>query len=303
MAQTKIERAEETLEGLTTGDAFGDMLSPNQDKAAKILAERSLPSRPAPWRWTDDSNMAFSIVAVLRKYGEINQDALAQSFATRYDVTRGYGPSVHRRLRAIREDGQTWQIATHAEYPSYGNGGAMRVAPLGAYFADDIKKVIEQATLSCEVTHAHPEGIAGGIAVAVATAYAYQLRGQNVPDRRTFLDMILPHVPDGEVSEKIRHARNLAPGASIQLAASALGDGRFITAQDTVPFVLWCAGEMLSESYEEAIWFTLSKSRDRDTNCAMVGGIVTAYAGLDAIPVMWREKREAYPQWFLDGEL
>ena len=298
-----IERAEAVLEGLTTGDAFGDMLSPNQDKAAEVLAKRSLPSRPAPWRWTDDSNMAFSIVAVLRKYGEINQEALAQSFANRYDITRGYGPSVHRRLRAIRENGESWQVATHAEYASYGNGGAMRVAPLGAYFADNIEKVIEQARLSSEVTHAHPEGIAGTIAVAVATAYACQLRGKNAPDRRAFLDMILPHVPDSEVHEKIRHARNLAPNASIQLAASALGDGRFITAQDTVPFVLWCAGEVLVEPYEEALWFTLSKSGDRDTNCAMVGGIVTAYAGLDSIPALWRQKRESYPQWFLDGEL
>ena len=53
---------------------------------------------------------------------------------------------------------------------SFGNGAAMRVAPLGAYFADELDAVVEQASFSAEVTHSHPEGIAGAIAVAVAAA-------------------------------------------------------------------------------------------------------------------------------------
>ena len=240
------------------------------------MEQQILPS--APWRWTDDSNMAFSIVAVLRNYGEINQDALAQSFANHYDISRGYGASIHRRLRKIQE-GASWQEAAQEGFASYGNGGAMRVAPLGAYFADDIDKVIEQAKLSAEITHAHPEGIAGAIAIAVATALVWQQQNNLPSDRQTFLGQVLPYVPDSEVREKIRHAYNLAPGSSIQLAASALGDGRYITAQDTVPFVLWCAGEMLNQSFEEALWFTLSKSGDKDTNCAMVGGILAARSG------------------------
>jgi ADP-ribosylglycohydrolase len=34
----------------------------------------------------------------------------------------------------------------------------MRVAPVDAYFADDLEHVVEQARRSAEVTHAHPEG-------------------------------------------------------------------------------------------------------------------------------------------------
>ncbi len=41
---------------------------------------------------------------------------------------------------------------------SFGNGAAMRAAPLGAWFAGDVETVIQQAILSAEVTHAHPEG-------------------------------------------------------------------------------------------------------------------------------------------------
>ena len=40
----------------------------------------------------------------------------------------------------------------------------MRVAPLGAYFAEDVERAASEAHLSAQVTHAHPEGQAGAIA-------------------------------------------------------------------------------------------------------------------------------------------
>ena len=68
----------------------------------------------------------------------------------------------------------------------------MRVAPLGAYFADALKTVVEQAQRSAEVTHAHPDGMAGAIAVAVAAAWAWRLRDRSAqPQRSEFLDLIL----------------------------------------------------------------------------------------------------------------
>ena len=180
---------------------------------------------------------------------------------------------------------------------AYGNGAAMRVAPLGAYFADDLEVGAQQARLSAEVTHAHDEGIVGAMAVAVATALAFQLRAQAIPSRPEFLDRVLAHLPNSEVREKVRHARNLPEGASVQLAVSALGNGTGVSAQDTVPFVLWCAAERLA-SYEEALWLTVSGLGDRDTTCAMVGGIVACYTGEDEIPAAWREAREPLPRWY-----
>ena len=57
---------------------------------------------------------------------------------------------------------------------SFGNGAAMRVAPVGAYFAGDIGAVVEQAARSSVITHTHDEAIAGSIAVAVAAAQLTQ---------------------------------------------------------------------------------------------------------------------------------
>jgi ADP-ribosylglycohydrolase len=144
------------------------------------------------------------------------------------------------------------------------------------------------------VTHAHPEAVAGAVAVAVAAAWAWRLRGAALPQPQDFLDRVLQFVPGGEVARGVRQARDLAPGASVHTAAATLGNGSKISAQDTVPFVLWSSARQLG-NYEEALWDTASGFGDMDTTCAMVGGIVAMYTGADGIPAEWRRCREALP--------
>lgn len=299
-AQIRIDRARESLEGLSVGDAFGELfIRLDPQRAASSIYYRQTPFI-SNWAWTDDTNMALSIYAELREHGEIDQDRLARSFAEHFDPSRGYGAGAMRLMTSIRLR-KPWREAARTMFGgqgSYGNGGAMRAAPLGAYFADDLERCVEQARLASEITHAHPEGIAGGIAVAVAAAIASRLRGESTPDRRAFLDLILPHVPESIVREQIHAARELAPDATVPLAASVLGNGSQISAQDTVGYCLWCAGEQLSH-YEEAMWLTASAGGDVDTNCAIVGGIIAAYIGIEDIPQAWRQAREPLPAWAL----
>lgn len=187
-----------SLEGLSVGDAFGQRFFQHPDVLESLIAARALPSQP--WPFTDDTQMALSIVSILRQYGAIEQDHLAQSFAKRYDSRRGYGLAMHGLLAQIR-DGESWDKAARSLFAgqgSYGNGAAMRVAPVGAYFADDMDLVVSAARASAEVTHAHPEGVAGAIAVAGAAALAWQRRETaNPPSRQEFLDSILPLVHPG----------------------------------------------------------------------------------------------------------
>ena len=75
-----------------------------------------------------------------------------------------------------------------------------------------------------------------------------------------------------------------------------LGNGSRVSAQDTVPFALWCAGEYL-DNYEEALWLTVSGFGDMDTTCAIAGGIVALYTGVEGIPEVWRAAREPLPGW------
>jgi ADP-ribosylglycohydrolase len=202
------------------------------------------------------------------------------------------------RLMARIASGENWRIVAESLFDgqgSFGNGAAMRVAPLGAFFADDMSVVIEQARQSAEITHAHEEGIAGGIAVAVAAALAWTMRDEPAPGRADFLNHILPHVPVSEVKSGIQRARDIRT-SNVDHVIAMIGNGYGVTAQDTVPFALWCAGESLSH-YEDALWLTASGLGDVDTNCAIVGGIVALYTGHDAIPPEWIASREPLPAW------
>ena len=49
-----------------------------------------------------------------------------------------------------------------------------------------------------------------------------------------------------------------------------------------MPFALWCAARHI-DNYEEALWATVSGLGDRDTTCAIVGGVVTLATGRRAI--------------------
>lgn len=59
---------------------------------------------------------------------------------------------------------------------------------------------------------------------------------------------------------------------------------------------LWCAGTIL-DNYEEALWLTVSGEGDRDTTCAIVGGIVAAFVGDASIPKAWISSVEPLPEW------
>ena len=281
-----------SLEGLSCGDGFGERFFPF--RATREMARmRVLP--PAPWMFTDDTMMAISIAEMLRRHGEIVEEHLATHFAAMYDPTRGYGAAMHGLLPRFRvRGGAAWREEAGALFGgmgSYGNGSAMRVAPLGAYFADDLGKVVEQAERSAVTTHAHEEAVAGAIAVALGAAFAWRSRdAAEVLDVGEWLEPIRDLLSPSAVRKGIDVAMGLPERTSAHEAAIALGNGSLVSAMDTVPFTLWSAGRYL-DSYEEAMWQTVSAGGDMDTTCAMVGGMVVMRSG---VPEEWLRRREGF---------
>ena len=296
-ADERLARAALSLEGLSVGDAFGERFFVDPYSVNDLIEARTLPT--APWLYTDDTEMALSLVSVLRQSGEMDQDRLARSFAEHYDPMRGYGPAMHDIVPMMLLPG-SWVSLSRRLFGgqgSFGNGAAMRVAPLGAYFADDSETAASQAFDSAIVTHAHPEAAAGAVAVAVGAALAWQWRDLRPrPTLREFLEGVLPYIPESEVHRRTELARDLPQDVSVMVAIDRLGNGSEVSSQDTVPFVLWCAGQHLG-SYEDALWLTVSGLGDRDTTCAMVGGIVALSAGAASIPDAWIAAREPLPTW------
>ena len=186
---------------------------------------------------------------------------------------------------------------------SLGNGAAMRVAPVGAYFGDNLPAQSKRRGSPPKSLTPHPEGIAGAIGVAVAAARAWQLRASAHPDTpRELLEPIIPYVPQSQVRRGIETACRVPADLSDEEASRILGNGSRVTAQDTVPFALWSAARHLA-SYEDAVWSTASVYGDIDTNCAIVGGIVALYVGREGLPNDWLRQREPLPYWpFLSGK-
>ncbi|MFR9775254.1 ADP-ribosylglycohydrolase family protein [Micromonospora sp. MS34] len=295
---TRFTLARDSLAGLSVGDALGSRFFVPGRPVAPWRDD--LP--PGPWPWSDDTEMACSVVAVLTGAGKIDRDALAAAFADRYDPARRYGAGAVELLELIRT-GTPWPVAAAAAFDgqgSCGNGAAMRVAPLGAWYADSTRRAAGQARAAAEVTHAHPEGIAGAVAVAVAGSLAARARlDGGRPDPARLLDAVAGVLdPAGAVHRGLRRAATLL-GHPAEEAAAALGNGARVTAQDTVPFTLWAAATHLDD-YPGAIRACVAAGGDVDTTAAIVGGVVAAYTGVGTVggvPDGWLAAREPLPGW------
>ena len=288
-------QALDSLSGLAVGDALGAMREgqPYEPGAPPF----SLPSPGSPAPWTDDTQMALSVFEVLLEAGEIDTDRLVRAFVRRYESWRGYGAGMHTLLSRLRA-GEDWQTARFAVFSdgSYGNGSAMRVAPLGAFLATrPVDEVVEQATRSAVVTHPHPEGVSGAVAVALAAWHAARSRGGPAPEAARVLEAVGAALPTrSAVADGLKSARALPRDTHLGRAVALLGNGSRVSCADTVPLALWIATSH-SDDYRVAVETAVAAGGDTDTMAAIVGGIVAARVSVSAIPAEWRDIVEPLP--------
>src|SRR5262245_28211769 len=124
-----LSRAWLSLDGLSVGDAFGERFFGPHHEVLERISRRELPE--TPWTYTDDTEMALSIVEILREHGSIKQDLLAKRFADRMQFNRGYAQGTYAVLCGVKE-GLDWRSLAQVSFRgkgSFGNGAAMRVAP------------------------------------------------------------------------------------------------------------------------------------------------------------------------------
>lgn len=290
----RITLAKQSLLGVSIGDAFGDSFFGDEDLILEQIAARRIPD--TRWEFTDDTVMSISVFEELEAHGDIDREQLVKRFIACHDLDprRGYGATLRRVLREIAE-GEDWKTVSSRVFEgqgSMGNGAAMRVCPIGAYYYDDLQQVKALATKSAEVTHCHPEAIVGAIAVATATALATGMKlSTHLLSPEAFTDAILAQLPDSDTTSRIAKSKTLPYSYHTETLKKILGNGVNMTAQDTVPFVIWCASHHLSH-FEEALWKAVSILGDRDTICAMVGGITMMSAADSTVPKAWTDAVE-----------
>ncbi|MFC7348654.1 ADP-ribosylglycohydrolase family protein [Chryseobacterium zhengzhouense] len=293
MRTNKILLAPKSLTGISIGDAFGESFFGEESLMKSYIHQRIIPESTLDF--TDDTIMAIAVFKSLKKFGEISQDFLAEEFTKNYylDINRGYGPSMHQYFRKVKS-GENWKEVSYSKFEgqgSMGNGGAMRAAVIGAYFYDDFDKLKLNAKLSCEVTHASKEAIEGTKAIALAAAFAVQEKLELIKlSQQEFIQKIQSELDDSDMKSKLNKALYLDGNPSTELLVKTLGNGIKMTAQDTVPIVIWMLSRY-KNNFEECFWNTVSALGDRDTICAMAGGISILCCDENTIPT-WTKNVE-----------
>ncbi|MFO0852735.1 MAG: ADP-ribosylglycohydrolase family protein [Gemmataceae bacterium] len=279
------------LLGLAVGDALDAPFETLE--AADIFARFGLPdailatAATGPLRYTDDTEMAINLAESLVEVGEIQGDALMRAFAANFDPLRGYGGGAIRIIGAARNGGD-WRATSETVYPggSFGNGAAMRVAPVGLLFHDDPDKVWEQARLSARVTHRHPLGVEGARLLALAVAQA--VSAEEI-DRKVFLQTLLDRAETEEFRWALRTARKMKRGDSV----APLGNG--VAAHQSVVTAIACF-LATPPAFDLAVGRAIGLGGDTDTLAAMTGALCGAFGGTGVIPAKLLDRLEVGPK-------
>ncbi len=242
--------------------------------------------------YTDDTHMMIGMAESLVAREGFDGKHMALTFMRNYEREpwRGYGPGPPRIFRMIKA-GEAWDKAAGKIYPggSFGNGSAMRIAPVGVFYHDDLAALKEVAYKSSQITHSHELGKAGAALQACAVALAVNLESAATFDPQEFLAKLDRFVQHEVYKQKLEKVGRLLGAMDRNKVVDELGNG--IEAFDSVPTAIY---SFLSHprSFEEAILFAVSLGGDTDTIAAMTGAISGAYLGVDSVPDKWCSKLE-----------
>jgi poly(ADP-ribose) glycohydrolase ARH3 len=267
------------LLGLAVGDALGAHFEgkPAEDIARQYQTTQDLIESPPPgelW-YTDDTQMAIGVAESLVKCRRINERELCKRFAANYLPQRGYGAGTKVVLEAMVEERDHKSLAAnHFPGGSFGNGAAMRVAPVGLMFRHNHKQLWQQARLSALPTHVHPLGIEGAQVLALAVGLASTM---DAFDRDAFFASLAEMCTSLEYSGPLRRAAKLSDVRNLALF------GNSIEATSSVVTAIAAFG-LTPDSYEETIGNAILLGGDTDTIAAMAGAISGAFLGHAAIP-------------------
>lgn len=242
--------------------------------------------------YTDDTHMMIGVAESLIRAGGFNGEDMAQTFVKNYELEpfRGYGPGPPRIFRLIRV-GAAWDEVAQGLYGggSYGNGSAMRIAPVGVLYHDNPVMIREVAYKSSQITHAHILGKEGAALQAYAIALATNLDPLGAFDRGNFLAKLINYVQEGVYWEKLNQIEAILNRPDKTKVTIELGNG--IEAFNSVPTAIY---SFLSQphSFAQAVLHAISLGGDTDTIGAMTGAISGAYLGIESIPDSWEGKLE-----------
>lgn len=252
----------------------------------------------APGEWTDDTSMAWCVLAVAAAGGGLTSDAALAAVGRGFRDWYDSGPAdIGVQTRAVlRAAGPAPSAAAlgvaaadhHARHErSAGNGSLMRTAPVALAHLGDTAAIVRAATAVSGLTHADPRAGQACVLWSLAIDHAVRggaldirigLGGLREADRAYWTDRI----EEAEQGPPARFAPNGWVVTAFQAAWSSI---HHTPVPDADP------GRHLADSLVTAIGI----GDDTDTVAAIAGGLLGARWGASAVPADWRRICHGYP--------
>ncbi len=250
---------------------------------------------------TDDTMESIIVSKVLIEHNGFSEEAFnneMKKWAVEQKMLEStvIGPSTRRYLTALIEGRDPKETSGKGNT----NGSAMRAAPIGVKYYNDIAKCIEAAVASSLPSHGSKPAVAAACAVAAAVsggvhggyspneilnmAYDAALYGEKkgaditapmVSKRIKLIESIVDSVGEGSINDILDEI------------AGVFGASMF--AYESVPVAL-AIFYAVNGNAKEGILGAVNTGDDADTNGSICGNICGAYSGASGLPDEWKER-------------
>ncbi|XP_059615340.1 ADP-ribosylhydrolase ARH3-like [Phlebotomus argentipes] len=306
------------LQGALIGDCCGAPYEGEpMEVGTKVVLKKFLQKLSGPYfsspvkPYTDDTAMTIALTEELIENRGVDQTKLAKRFVQRYFLApnRGYGGGVMELFSKMRSSKfeNVLQLARNqfSGRGSFGNGAAMRVAPVALFYAGSESDMVEAVRKQAEVTHSHKLGINGAILQALAIHQSLHLNPMKPVDTQHFVEELIRKMKPIEKDEDDIDDGNAEPYHNqlkeiISLLAKSEpsddvvlnGLGHSVAAPYSVPTAIYCFLRSLSEietiavenPFMRCLEYSISLGGDTDTIASMACTISGAYYGESIIP-------------------
>jgi ADP-ribosylglycohydrolase len=254
--------------------------------------------------FTDDTQESLIIASVLTEAKGYDESLFLQKmkeWAVETDILHStvIGPSTRAFLTAIMNNGDVAAAGRTGDT----NGGAMRAAPIGIFYAGDFDNAVKSAIQFTRLSHGSRPGLASACAVAAAIADCVggetdtrvimqtAIRAAYLGEQSGF-DIPAPSVADRIALAKriVDENRNISLRHQAEMLYRVIGAG--MKSYESIPLSLGIF-YAANGDFESGMLTTINIGDDADTNGSIAGGLCGAYSGVHAVRPSWREKIES----------
>jgi ADP-ribosyl-[dinitrogen reductase] hydrolase len=271
------ERAQGAMVALGTGDAMG---APVELWTRAQIAQRYGQLDELTGQTTDDTAQMFALAEAIDPHYD-DQAAIA-NYVHWYEVNgQGIGSNSRHVLgaaaagldsRAAAEE----FLALQPERPP-SNGALMRCVPLAIRYYHDLERMLDAAEADATLTHAHP--LCSASVSWYLNVMAALLQGESLAVAFEQARVATPTAAQDEVERVVAMTE-------IEEIEEWAENGRGMT---LIPVVMTSWALRQAMSVEEGMVWAVNCGGDTDTNAAVVGAMLAARDGFDAIPERWHD--------------